>query len=178
MVVKHKDVRDVLTDPRLSKASSFVQMYRETVRESKSSYQVRQRDGFPEISSGGKEAAKNRPTFVDMDPPDHTRQRDMVSRFFTDDYVEHCLPFIQDTVQCYLDRSIEAHKNSKVIDLVKHFALPIPSHVTYHILGIPEEDFEYLSSCSASRSNGSNTAGAAQHANQELLEYLEKLTDN
>ncbi|GKZ24128.1 hypothetical protein AbraCBS73388_010746 [Aspergillus brasiliensis] len=55
--------------------------------------------------------------------------------------------------------------------------LTLPLQVIYKLLGIPEEDFEYLSSCSATRSNGSSTAAAAQHANQELLEYLEKLTD-
>ncbi|GKZ62078.1 hypothetical protein AnigIFM49718_009148 [Aspergillus niger] len=129
------------------------------------------------MSPGGKEAAKNRPTFVDMDPPDHTRQRDMVSGFFTDDYVEQLVPFIQETVQRYLGELIEAHKGKKAVDLVKYFALPIPSKVIYKLLGIPEEDFEYLSSCSATRSNGSSTAAAAQHANQELLDYLERLTD-
>ena len=33
------------------------------------------RPGFPELNPGGKEAAKARPTFVDMDPPEHTKQR-------------------------------------------------------------------------------------------------------
>ena len=37
--------------------------------------QERTREGFPEMSAGGKAAAKNRPTFVDMDPPAHMRQR-------------------------------------------------------------------------------------------------------
>jgi fungal nitric oxide reductase len=27
------------------------------------------------MSAGGKEAAKNKPTFVDMDPPQHMQQR-------------------------------------------------------------------------------------------------------
>jgi nitric oxide reductase len=31
--------------------------------------QERTRPGFPELSAGGKLAAKNKPTFVDMDPP-------------------------------------------------------------------------------------------------------------
>jgi hypothetical protein len=37
--------------------------------------QERSRPGFPEMSAGGKEAAKNKPTFVDMDPPQHMQQR-------------------------------------------------------------------------------------------------------
>jgi fungal nitric oxide reductase len=49
------DICSVLTDERLSKQ--------------------RNRAGFPEISAGGKAAAKNKPTFVDMDPPQHMQQR-------------------------------------------------------------------------------------------------------
>ncbi|KNG91242.1 cytochrome P450 55A3, partial [Aspergillus nomiae NRRL 13137] len=158
LVVKHKDVREVLTDPRLSK--------------------VRQREGFPEMSPGGKAAAKNRPTFVDMDPPDHMHQRSMVGAFFNEGYVQSRLPFIHDTVQHYLNELIAAGKDKKQVDLVKHFALPVPSHIIYDILGIPHEDFEYLSGCDATRTNGSSTAAAAQAANKELLEYLERLVDN
>ena len=55
--------------------------------------------------------------------------RDMVSGFFTDDYVEQLVPFIQETVQRYLGELIEAHKGKKAVDLVKYFALPIPSKV-------------------------------------------------
>ncbi|KAF5859168.1 hypothetical protein ETB97_003260 [Aspergillus alliaceus] len=134
---------------------------------------VRQREGFPEMSPGGKAAAKNRPTFVDMDPPDHMRQRS----FFTKEYVKSQLPFIQDTVQRYLDELIAAGNDQMEVDLVKHFALPTPSRIIYCILGIPHEDFEYLSSCDATRTNGSSTAAAAQAANKQLLDYLKGLVD-
>lgn len=57
LVTKHADVASVLTDNRLSKQ--------------------RHRKGFPEMGPGGKLAAKSatRPTFVDMDPPEHGKQR-------------------------------------------------------------------------------------------------------
>lgn len=37
--------------------------------------QERNRLGFPELSAGGKAAAKNKATFVDMDAPAHMNQR-------------------------------------------------------------------------------------------------------
>lgn len=55
LVVKHKDICSVLTDERLSKQRS--------------------RPGFPELDPRGKEAAKRKPSFVDMDPPEHMQQR-------------------------------------------------------------------------------------------------------
>ena len=73
LVVKHQDITKVLTDDRLSKQ--------------------RQRPGFPEMSAGGKEAAKSKPTFVDMDPPDHMKQRGMVELFFSKQSVAIDKPF-------------------------------------------------------------------------------------
>ncbi|EEU33536.1 uncharacterized protein NECHADRAFT_89386 [Fusarium vanettenii 77-13-4] len=166
LVVKHKDVREVLTDPRLSKN--------------------RQKEGFPEMSAGGKAAAKNCPTFVDMDPPDHMHQsnaqahpapRQMVAAFFTPEYVEQRKPWIKGVVQHYLNEFINARKGQNSIDLVEHFALRVPSHIIYDILGVPLRDVDYLTKCNATRTNGSATASAAQDANTELLDYFAKLID-
>ena len=55
LVTRYRDVCAVATDPRLSKE--------------------RHRAGFPEYNAGGRLAGKARPTFVDMDPPEHMRQR-------------------------------------------------------------------------------------------------------
>ncbi|KAJ0422846.1 cytochrome P450 55A2 [Aspergillus carlsbadensis] len=156
LVVKHEDVCKVLTDERLSKQ--------------------RQRDGYPEMSAGGKAAAKNRPTFVDMDAPDHMRQRNMVAKFFTQEHINSLKPLINETINSVLEKMI-AQGGDKPIDLVEHFSLPIPSLVIYHILGIPIEDIEYLTKTNAVRSNGSSTAAAAQDANRDLLKYLDELVD-
>ncbi|PGH11887.1 hypothetical protein AJ80_06952 [Polytolypa hystricis UAMH7299] len=156
LVVKHKDVCSVLTDQRLSKQ--------------------RQRPGFPEMNAGGKAAAKNRPTFVDMDPPDHMRQRSMVASLFTRERAETMRPHIQATADALLERMIAGGCNPPV-DLVEQFALPLPSFIIYGILGVPKEDLEYLTKCNATRSNGSSTAAAASNANSELLSYIGKLVD-
>ncbi|KAE8385391.1 hypothetical protein BDV23DRAFT_164957 [Aspergillus alliaceus] len=144
LVVKHKDVCDMLIYPRLSKFVS--------------------------------EKAFRRCLPVER-PLRKTGQHSWIwihqiicargpRSFFTKEYVKSQLPFIQDTVQRYLDELIAAGNDQMEVDLVKHFALPTPSRIIYCILGIPHEDFEYLSSCDATRTNGSSTAAAAQAANK------------
>ncbi|PHH90559.1 hypothetical protein CDD83_3285 [Cordyceps sp. RAO-2017] len=157
LVTKYKDVTAVSTDNRLSKE--------------------RIRPGFPELSAGGKAAAKARPTFVDMDPPDHMRQRGMIEPWFSDEHVKSLQPYIQKTVDDLLDGIIAKGCSDGPIDLVKEFALPVPSRIIYTILGIPLEDLGFLTQQSEIRSNGSSTAREASAASQGLLEYLSSLVD-
>ncbi|KAF2249734.1 cytochrome P450 [Trematosphaeria pertusa] len=156
LVVKHKDVVSVLTDARLSKE--------------------RTRPGFPEMSAGGKEAAKNKPTFVDIDPPRHMQQRSMVEPLFTYDAVARLRPHIQKTADMLLDAMVQGGCEQPV-DLVEKFALPLPSYIIYGILGVPFEDLEFLTQQNAIRSNGSATATEASNANKTLLDYIGKLVD-
>jgi fungal nitric oxide reductase len=86
------------------------------------------RPGFPELSAGGKLAAKNKPTFVDMDPPAHMHQRSMVEPLFTKEHINSIRPQIQKTVDSLLDEVIK-QGGSKAVDLVEKFALPVPSYV-------------------------------------------------
>ncbi|KAF0319642.1 cytochrome p450 55a3 [Colletotrichum asianum] len=156
LVTKYKNVCAVATDTRLSKE--------------------RTRPGFPELSAGGKAAAKNKPTFVDMDPPPHMRQRSMVEPLFVAGHVETMKPYIQRTVDQLLDQMV-AKGCEEPVDLIENFALPVPSYIIYTILGVPFEDLEYLTQQNAIRTNGSGTALQAQAANQELLDYLANLVD-
>ncbi|CAI0653034.1 unnamed protein product [Colletotrichum noveboracense] len=156
LVTKYKDVCAVATDTRLSKE--------------------RTRPGFPELSAGGKAAAKNKPTFVDMDPPAHMRQRSMVEPLFVAEHLETMKPYIQRTVDQLLDQMV-ARGCEEPVDLIENFALPVPSYIIYTILGVPFEDLEYLTQQNAIRTNGSGTALQAQAANQELLDYLANLVD-
>jgi len=156
LVVKHNDVCNVLTDERLSKE--------------------RTRPGFPEMSAGGKAAAKNKPTFVDMDPPSHGVYRGMVEPLFTREHVETMRPYIQKTVDSLLE-SITAEGCERPVDLTDKFALPVPSYIIYGILGVPFKDLDYLTQCNAIRSNGSATATEASNANRELLDYIGNLAD-
>ncbi|UKZ54429.1 hypothetical protein TrVGV298_008237 [Trichoderma virens] len=151
LVTKYKDVITVATDERLSK--------------------VRTRPGFPELGAGGKEAAKAKPTFVDMDPPDHMHQRSMVESLFSAEHIKDMQPYIQKTVDNLLAALKAKGCANGPVDLIKEFALPVPSYkIIYTILGVPFHDLEYLTHQNAIRTNGSSTA-------RGLLDYLTKLVD-
>lgn len=157
LVTKHKDVCQVAVDERLSKE--------------------RRRPGFPEFSDGGKLAAKQRPTFVDMDPPEHMRHRSMVEPWFTPEKVQSMQPYIDKTVNDLLERMKAKGCASGPVDFVEEFALPVPSYIIYTILGVPFEDLEFLTHQNAVRTNGSSTAREASAAADELLRYLSQLVD-
>ncbi|PRW58572.1 cytochrome P450 55A3 isoform B [Chlorella sorokiniana] len=153
LITKHRDLVDALRDQRFSK--------------------VRTHPDFPELVEGAKAAVEGRePTFVDMDPPDWTRFRGMFERWFAGGYVEKLRPTIRGHVKELLDGMQRA---SKPVNLHEAFSLPVAFKTIYGILGIPFEDFEFLSNNIAMRSSGSSTARDAAAAQQELVDYMEKL---
>lgn len=104
----------------------------------------RNRPGFPELSAGGKLAAKNKPTFVDMDPPDHMKQRSMVEKLFTKDHIDSTRPAIRKTIDSLLDEMIKV-RGSEPMDFVDRFSLPVPSYVSVSFIflfeSIPSKHF-------------------------------------
>ncbi|KAL1869096.1 hypothetical protein Daus18300_005632, partial [Diaporthe australafricana] len=99
LVTKYKDVCAVATDAR------------------------RTGPGFPELSAGGKAAATNKPTFVDMDAPAHMEQRSMVEPLFAEDHVKTIRSHIQKTIDDLFDQMIKKGREEPV-DLVASLALP------------------------------------------------------
>lgn len=153
LVTRHSDVCDVLSDLRFSK--------------------VRTCPGFPELGPGGRKAAlSHKPTFVDMDPPEHTEQRKMIAPMFSPEAIAILNPFIQATVDARIQTMMA---QCQPVDLIQWFALPVPSVTMLHMLGIPEEDLSFLLTCNSVRTSGSATAAEAMSANTNLTDYLSLL---
>ncbi|MFJ6673243.1 cytochrome P450 [Actinosynnema sp. NPDC091369] len=75
--------------------------------------------------------------FISMDPPDHTRLRRMLTGAFTVKRMKQLEARIADLVERQLD---EMARLTPPVDLVKAFALPVPSLVICELLGVPYED--------------------------------------
>ncbi|MDA0811328.1 MAG: cytochrome P450 [Verrucomicrobia bacterium] len=74
------------------------------------------------------------------DPPDHTRLRSLVSKAFSPQMAERLRPKIQETTDFLLD----SVKEKGEMDLMLHYASPLPLIVIAELLGVPAEDRERL----------------------------------
>ncbi|MGW1376980.1 cytochrome P450 [Streptomyces sp. NPDC002446] len=77
--------------------------------------------------------------FVAMDPPDHTRLRRKLTGAFTVKRMKMLEEHIVEIVERQLD---ELARLAPPVDLVKEFALPVPSLVICELLGVPYADRE------------------------------------
>jgi cytochrome P450 len=75
--------------------------------------------------------------FARTDDPEHHRLRRMMTSNFTFRRCESMRPQIQDMVDHYLGQMIQ---HGAPADLVREFALPVPSMVIALLLGVPPED--------------------------------------
>lgn len=82
------------------------------------------------------------PTFIMMDPPDHTRLRRLITKAFTPDTVKAMEP----KIRAFVVERIEAMKtkaaDGQVVDLIPEIASPLPTMVVADLLGVPPEDRE------------------------------------
>ena len=118
-------------------------------------------------------------TFLDLDPPDHTRLRGLVSKAFTPRAVKELGPRIQELV----DELLDAVAGKTRIDLISDFAFPLPVIVIAEMLGVPAQDrarFRAWSDDIALSVNpllNSEQIERVQQATEELLDYFEGIIE-
>jgi len=111
-VSRYQDIRAALVDPRLSAET------------------------LPDLF----ESSNEKPViFARTDDPEHHRLRRMMTSQFTFRRTEAMRPQIQKLVDDYLDAMID---KGPPADIVRDFALPVPSMVIALLLGVPSEDLE------------------------------------
>src|SRR5262245_29124462 len=73
---------------------------------------------------------------LDLDPPDHTRLRALVHRAFTPRLVEQ----MRGRIEALADGLLDAVEGREGFDLIRDYALPIPTTIIAEMLGIPPGD--------------------------------------
>ncbi|MEU4428776.1 cytochrome P450 [Actinoplanes sp. NPDC024001] len=114
LVTRYADVRALLADPRLS------------VDKSNGNGSWRGFSLPPALDAN----------LLNMDPPNHTRIRRLVSQAFTPRRVESLRPRIQQTADALLD----GFAGRAEVDLISEYAGPLPVAVISDLLGVPEAD--------------------------------------
>lgn len=150
MVSRFEDIRAAMGDPRISADITR---------------------GVPSSFPGGRQAP---PIFPRMDDPEHARLRQMLTKDFTVKRVEGMRPHIQDLVDGFLDQMIS---KGHPADLVREYALPIPSTVISLLLGVPYADHEFFQRHSSTLLTMSASAQEKGSANLELFGFLNDLAE-
>ncbi|MFD7505586.1 cytochrome P450 [Streptomyces sp. NPDC059850] len=110
--------------------------------------------------------------FIAMDPPDHTRLRRKLTGAFTVKRMKQLEERIIEIAERQLD---ELARLAPPVDLVKEFALPVPSLVICELLGAPYEDRETFQVNSAKFLEKDVTIDEKIAAYTALMTYLTEL---
>ena len=79
-------------------------------------------------------------SMLNVDPPDHTRLRRLVSKAFTPRTIEELRPRIEELV----DRALGLMAQAGISDVVEQLAFQLPFEVISEMLGLPEGDKDQL----------------------------------
>jgi cytochrome P450 len=150
VVSRYQDIRAALVDPRLSAKT------------------------IPDAIMP-KDADNKVPVmFARTDDPEHHRLRRMMTGNFTFRRCEAMRSRIQETVDHYLDQMVEGGAPA---DLVREFALPVPSLVIALLLGVPPEDlglFQHHTTVGLDQRSSDEEKGRAFGA---MYAYIEELVE-
>ena len=161
LVARHADVDALLRDRRLGRTYLHVATHAEMGRP----------DDPPEHAPFWRVI---RSGMLDVEPPDHTRLRRLVSRAFTPRTVER----LRDTVQRTTDALLDDVDGAGEFDLLSTVAEPLPVTVIAEMLGVPEGDRHLLRPWSADicgmyeLNPDEQTAHRAVRACEEFSGYL------
>jgi cytochrome P450 len=127
LFTRYEDVETILKDHKRFSNSSFIG-------------QTEDHLGLPPKARGVMTLFNE--ILLGKDPPEHTRQKNLVHKAFTPRLVEGMRPNIQGIADDLLDTVEEQAQESgeKKMDLIADYAFPLPVRVILELLGIPLED--------------------------------------
>lgn len=128
--------------------------------------------GFPLFSPGSAVVKQQDYSLLRMDLPEHRAHRVMLVPEFSPKRSETYLPIIEATADAAIDAMLAGPRPA---DLVKDFALTVPSVVICALLGVPYSDHEEFHLHSKVRISQTSTPAQVGEANKALMAMLDRL---
>lgn len=123
----------------------------------------------------------HRNAILEMEPPEHTRLRRLISSAFARGHVERLRPWVEDLARRLVDELVERSGGSDPVDLLSGMAEQLPVAVIAELLGVPEADRPLLrpwSNAIVKMYEYGRTAEieeSAERAAEEFVAYLRAL---
>ncbi len=123
----------------------------------------------------------HRNAILEMEPPDHTRLRRLISTAFARGHVERLRPWVQELARDLVDALVERSAGTEPVDVLSGMAEELPVAVIAELLGVPPADRPLLrpwSNAIVKMYEYGRTAAveeAAERAAAEFVGYLREL---
>ena len=123
----------------------------------------------------------HRNAILEMEPPDHTRLRRLISTAFARGHVERLRPWIEELAGRLVDGMVERSGGSDPVDVLSGMAEQLPVDVIAELLGVPQADRPLLRPWSNAivkmyeYGRTTETEDAAERAAAEFVAYLREL---
>ncbi|WP_250302008.1 cytochrome P450 [Streptomyces sp. A 4/2] len=167
LVTRYADARSALAEPRLSKNPAH----------HAESPHAKGKTGIP-----GERKADLMTHLLNIDPPDHTRLRRLVSKAFTPRTVALFAPRVQELTDQLIDAFLEKADAEKgegekgEADLIHEFAFPLPIYAICDLLGVPREDQDDFRDWAGMMiRHGGGPRGGVGRAVKKMRNYLAEL---
>jgi cytochrome P450 len=137
---------------------------------------LRRRENFQRRIAEGR-ASKS---ILNLDPPDHTRIRRLVTQAFTPSAIERLRPRVQQLVDDVLDRAAEQGE----MELVDELAFTVPFQVISDLLDVPMDmsdqvrDWSQCLTASLEPTADDATIDASEEAAEHMSAYIREVVDH
>ncbi|WP_101258656.1 cytochrome P450 family protein [Streptomyces barkulensis] len=157
LVTRYADARETLADPRLSKNPA---------------HHSEAAHGKGKVGIPGERSANLMTHLLNIDPPDHTRLRRLVSKAFTPRRVAAFEPRVRELA----DRLVDGFAERGSADLIHEFAFPLPIYAICDMLGVPAEDQDdFRDWAGMMLRHGGGPRGGVGRAVKRMRAYLAEL---
>lgn len=165
LVTRYADARQALADQRLSKNPE--------------QHGERAAHGKGKVGIPGERSANLMTHLLNIDPPDHTRLRRLVSKAFTPSRVAEFAPRVRELTDALIDAILAAQPADAAVgtaDLIHEFAFPLPIYAICDLLGVPAEDQDdFRDWAGMMLRHGKGPRGGVGRAVKRMRAYLAEL---